>query len=92
MNILDVINALTAQSVYYAKSYPVIALVTMIILAFLIYRKPLFFIGIFCLVLILVGVFYIIMDASGSGVARKERLIHRGAVPQNISSSSGLSS
>jgi ABC-type proline/glycine betaine transport system permease subunit len=92
MNFIDVINALTAQIVSFAQSDPVIALVAVIIIAFLIYRKPLFFLAIFCLILILAGVLYVIMDASGSGVSRKERMIHREAVPENIFRPSGLSS
>jgi hypothetical protein len=89
MNFLDIIRAFTAQIGSLANSHPVIALVTVIILAFLIYRKPLFFLGIFCLVLILAGVFYVIMDASGSGVSRKERMIHKDEVPKNIFRPSG---
>jgi ABC-type proline/glycine betaine transport system permease subunit len=89
---MDVINELTAQIVSFAQSNPVIALVAVIILAFLIYRKPLLSLAIFCLILILVGVFYVIMDASSSGVSQKERMIHREAVPENISRTSGLSS
>jgi hypothetical protein len=81
---MDVFNALTAQVVSFAKSEPVIALIAMIILAFLIYRKPLFFLGIFCLALLLVGVFYVIMDTSRSGVSKKERMIHKEEAPKNI--------
>lgn len=90
MNFLDFIHALTGQIGSFARSYPVIALVAVIILAFLIYRKPLFFVGIFCLVLILAGVFYVIMDASGSGVSKKERMIRKEEVPTNIFRPSGF--
>lgn len=77
MSFTDIISAITGPAVLFAKSNPLIALAILLFLAFLIYRKPLFYLGILCLGFILVVIFYVIMQMSGSGVSQKEHLINR---------------
>jgi len=66
-----------------AQARPFISLAVLLILAYLIYRKPLFFFSVFILGLILVGVLYLIMSMSASGVTQKEELIHKGMEREN---------
>ncbi len=80
----DFISDLTEAVVFFARAYPLIFLGARALLAFLIYRKPMFFLVALCLGLLLVGVVYIIMDTASSGVSKKERLIHQEAQPENI--------
>ena len=81
MNLTNVMNDMTGAIASFARSSPLIGVVVLIFLAFLIYRKPVFFLAMFFLGLLLAGVLYIIMNASTSGVAKKERLIQKGAPP-----------
>jgi len=80
---MNLISELTDLIVSFARSNPLIALVALIIFAFLVYRKPMFFLAIFCLGLLIAGVVYIIMEASSSGVSEKERLIRKGVPVEN---------
>lgn len=81
------INDITGAIAAFARSNPIIALIALIMLSFLIYRKPIFFLFIFLLGLLLAGVLYVVLNASTSGVVKKERLIQKGAPPRM---SSGL--
>ncbi len=80
----DFISDLAEAVALFARAYPLIFLGALALLAFLIYRKPMFFLVVLCLGLLLVGVVYIIMDTASSGVSKKERLIHQGAPAENI--------
>jgi ABC-type nitrate/sulfonate/bicarbonate transport system permease component len=60
---MNIINELTDPIASFARSNPIVAIVALIVLAFLVYRKPLFFLAIFFLGLLLAGVVYLIMEA-----------------------------
>lgn len=74
-------NDITGAIVSLAQSNPLITLGVVIFLVFLICRKPVLFLAICFLGLLLSGVLYIVMNASTSGVVKKERLIQKGAPP-----------
>jgi len=83
MDFTAIINNLTGLISDFVHANPIIALAALLIIAYLIYRKPLFFIFIFILALILVGVLYLILSMSSPGVSQKEKLIKKGMEPEN---------
>ena len=83
MDITAIINDLTGRISSFAHAKPFIALAVLLILAYLIYRKPLFFFSVFMLGLILVGVLYLIFSMSTPGVSQKEKLIKKDRMPEN---------
>ena len=83
MDFTAIINDLTGRISDFAQAKPLIALAILLILAYLIYRKPLFFISVFILGLILAGVLYLILSMSAPGVSQKEKLIQKGREPEN---------
>ncbi len=81
----DIINELTGVVSEFARSNPLIFFVVLAVVALLIYRKPLFFLAIFGLGLILAFVVYLIMDMASSGVSKKQQMIHKEVAPaENI--------
>jgi Ca2+/Na+ antiporter len=90
MNFSDIISAITSPAISFAQSNPLIAIAIAAFLAFLIYRKPLFFLIMLLITLLVLGALYVILSASSSGVSVKERMIQEGGTPQNISKPSGL--
>ena len=90
MDFTAIINDLTGRISDFAHAKPFIALAILLILAYLIYRKPLFFFSVFILGLILVGVLYLIFSMSTTGVSQKERLIQKGREPENSFSPPGM--
>jgi hypothetical protein len=90
MNFSDIISGVTGPVISFAQSDPLIAIAAAVFLAFLIYRKPFFFLLMFLIGLLVVGALYVIMNASSSGVSVKERMIREGGTPQSISKPSGL--
>ncbi len=58
-----------------------IAIVSAVLLVFLLYRKPKLFFTIFFIVLLLAGVFYLISNLSSTGVSQKEKLLQKGDLP-----------
>lgn len=83
MDVIVIIKNLTGQILVFAQAKPLIALAVLLILAYLIYRKPLFFFSVFVLGLILTGVLFVIFSISSSGVSEKERLIQKESEPEN---------
>ena len=83
MDFTAVIKNLIGQISDFAQAKPFIALAVVLIFAYLIYRKPLFFFSVFILGLILVGVLYVIFSISTPGVSKKEKLIQKGREPEN---------
>ena len=83
MDFTAIINYLTGWISEFAKAQPLIAVAVLLVLAYLMYRKPLFFFSIFILGLILVGVLYLILSMSSSGISQKEKLIKKGMEPEN---------
>lgn len=77
MNLTGIVNNLAGSIVDLARSNPLIFLIALIILAFLIYRRPKFFLIIFLLCLLLIVVLYVVSDLSTSGTAKKDRLIEK---------------
>ncbi len=73
----DFFGDVTGPVVLLAKSHPIVALAALLFLGLLIYRKPLFYLGLLFLGFILIVVFYAVMQVSGSGVSQKERLIEK---------------
>jgi hypothetical protein len=61
----------------FTQSQPLVALIGLFILGFLIYRKPVFFISVLTLALLVAGSLYFIMSMSDSGVSRKKELIKK---------------
>jgi hypothetical protein len=90
MNFSDIINAVTGPAISFAQSNPLIAIAAAVFLAFLIYRRPFFFLLMFLIGLLVMGALYVIMSASSSGVSVKERMIREGGTPQSISKPFGL--
>ena len=90
MDLTDIINELTGIVSDFARTNPLIVLGVLAVIAFLIYRKPMFFLAVFGLALLLAAVVYIIMDMSSSGVSKKQRMIHREMPAENIFRPSGL--
>ncbi len=91
MDLTDIINELTGVVFDFARTNPLIFFVALAIIVFLIYRKPLFFLTIFGLGLILALVVYLIMDMAASGVSKKQQMIHKEVAPvENIFRPSGL--
>jgi hypothetical protein len=89
MNFSDIISAFTSPVISFAQSNPLIATAAAVFLAFLIYRRPFFFLLMFLIGLLVVGALYVIISASSSGVSVKERMINEGG-SQNISNPPGL--
>jgi len=83
VDLTAIINDLIGRISDLAQARPFIALAALLIVAYLIYRKPLFFFSVFILGLILIGVLYLILSMSASGTSQKEKLIKKGEVPEN---------
>jgi len=90
MDLAAIINERTEQISDLAHSNPIIAFAVVLIVAYLIYRKPLFFFSVFILGLILAGVLYLILSMSAPGTSQKEKLIKKGEVPENSFRSPGM--
>ena len=60
----------------FAQDHTIIVIVLALVLLYLLVRKPKLFLGILLLGLILVGLFYLIMNIAGSGSEEKKRLFH----------------
>lgn len=83
MDFTAIINSLKGIISEFAKAQPLLAVAILLILAYLMYRKPLFFFSVLTLGLILAGVLYLILSMSAPGTSQKEKLIQRGRVPEN---------
>lgn len=90
MDFTAIINDLTGLIASFAKTQPLIALAVLLILAYLIYRKPLFFFSVLILGLVLAGVLYLILSMSTPGISKKEKLIKEGGLPENSFRSPGM--
>jgi hypothetical protein len=90
MDFIAIIKDLTSRISEFAQANPLIALGVLLILAYLIYRKPLFFFSVLILGLVLAGVLYLILSLSTPGVSQKEKLIKKGRVPENSFRSPGI--
>lgn len=85
MDLTDIINELTGIVSQFARTNPLIFFGALAVIAFLIYRKPMLFLAVFGLGLILASVVYIIMDMASSGVSKKQHMIHKDLPPaENI--------
>jgi hypothetical protein len=85
MDYIAVINDLIVRISDFAQAKPILSLAILLFLAYLTYRKPLFFFSVFILGLVLVGVIYLIVSMSTPGVAQKEKLIRKGMDPTEVS-------
>ena len=63
--------------VSFAQSNTIIAIIIALIFLYLIYRRPKLFFGLLSLVLVLMVLFYIIVNLAGSGSERKKRLMEK---------------
>ncbi len=90
MNFWTIISNITSPVVSFSQSNPLIAIAALIVMAFLIYRKPYFFMVVFLIGLLILGALYFIMSASSSEVPVKERMIQEEEMPRNISKAPGL--
>ncbi len=77
MSFAEIISAVAAPVVVFAKSNPLIALAAIVTLAFMVRKRPFFYLGLLCLGFVLIVVFYVILQMSGSGVSSKEHLINK---------------
>ncbi len=88
---MEIINELTGVVSDFARTNPLIFFGALAIIVFLIYRKPMFFLAIFAIGLILAFVVYLIMDMAASGVSKKQQMIHKELAPvENIFRPPGL--
>ena len=83
MDFTAIINELTGLISEFARAKPFIALAILLVLAYLIYRKPLFFISVFIFGVILAGVLYLILSISTPNVSQKEKMIKKEMEPEN---------
>jgi Ca2+/Na+ antiporter len=86
----DIINEIVGSISSFARSNSLVFFVALAVLAFLIYRRPKFFLTLIFLGLLLAGVVYLILQTAASGVAKKQRLIHREVPVENIFRPRGL--
>ena len=91
MDFGSIINDITTMLMGFAESNPFIVIAVILILSYLIYRKPAFFFFVFIIGVLLTVVLYLVMSMSVSGVSKKEELIKKGTVPENSFSVSGKS-
>ena len=83
MDFTAIINDLIGRISDFAQAKPLIALTILLIFAYLIYRKPLFFFSVFILGLLLAGVLYLILSVSTPGISQKQKMIQKGGEPEN---------
>ncbi|MEW6068941.1 MAG: hypothetical protein AB1610_11715 [Nitrospirota bacterium] len=72
MDFSEIINNIVS----FAKTSPIIAIPIGLLIIFLIWRNPKFFLKVTIFVLIIAVVFYMIMSMASSGKSKKEDLIH----------------
>ncbi len=89
MNLAELFDNLSGSIIDLATSNPIIAIIVLIVLAFLAYRRPKLFLLILLLGAVLMGVIYIVSDLSTSGTSKKEGLIEK-SVPENSFRTPGL--
>jgi ABC-type polysaccharide/polyol phosphate export permease len=89
MDFSDAISELTGVVSSFAQSQPLITVFILLVIAFFTYRKPVFFVSVLTLGLIVAGTFYFIMSMSNPGVSKKGELIKK-SVPENLSRPSGI--
>jgi len=89
MDFTALISELSGVVSSFAQSHPLITFVVLIILAFLMYRKTVFFISVFTLTLLVAGALYLIISVSNPGISKKEELIKR-SLPENLFRSPGI--
>ncbi len=80
----EIINDIIGLISSLASSNPVIFYGVLAVLAFLIYRRPMFFLVVLAIALLVAGVVYIIMEMASSGLSEKRRLIDRKAPVENV--------
>jgi len=90
MDLTNIINELTGIVSDFARTNPLIFFGALAIIAFLIYRKPMFFLALFGLGLLLATVIYIIMDMASSGMSKKQKMIHKEIPVENVFRPPGL--
>ena len=83
MDFAAIIDALMDQVSEIVHANPLLALAVVLILAYLIYRKPLLFLSVVVLGFILAGVLYLITSISSPGVSNKEKMIQKRSEPEN---------
>ncbi len=84
MNLTTIISNMDGQIASLVRSNPFIAVVALIVLAFFIYRRPKFFLTLFLIGVLIMGVFYVVSSLSTSGSAKKERLIEKSAPEESF--------
>ena len=72
LKLLELANGLVS----FAHNHPVVIIVLALDLLLFLVRKPKLFFSLLFLGLLLAGLFYLIMNMSGSGSQQKKRLIH----------------
>ena len=80
----DIISDIVAFFSSFAESSPVIFYGVLAVIAFLIYRRPKFFLITLTIVLLVAGVVYIIMEMASSGVSKKQHMMRREAPAENV--------
>jgi hypothetical protein len=71
---MDFWNIMNSFLVYFQNNI-LIAIALACVLLLLLYWKPRLFLIILCIILLLAGIFYIIVDVTSVGVSHKENLI-----------------
>lgn len=90
MDFAAIVYELTARISTFAQTDPLIALGGLLVLAYLMYRKPLLFFSVFMLGVVLVGVLYLILSMSAPGASQKEKLLQKGSGPENSFRTPGM--
>ncbi len=84
MDFKDLANNIISLVLAYAKAHPVAAGIALVAALVFSYRRPMAVLAILVLGLVLAGLFYAIMEMGGSGVSRKEKMIRKENVPDEI--------
>jgi hypothetical protein len=69
------------KAISFASGNPIIAVAVALLLIFLVYRDPKFFLKLLLIVIILAGIFYLIMNLASTGTSQKGKMLDKGIHP-----------
>jgi len=79
MDLSEITNSLMSSS----KEYPIVAIILVVFLLFLIFRRPQLFLLLSLLGLILAATLYLISDIASTGKATKAKMIEKSTTEQD---------
>ncbi len=83
-NMTDIISDIVVFFSSFAESSPVIFYGGLAIIAFLIYRRPMFFLITLTIALLIAGVLYMIMEMASPSMSKKRQMIDQKAPAENV--------